>query len=149
MNYSLSKLALFHLGIFCLVLMSCTSAATRPSGGTSTGVNLPMALLQEHSGKPFLFAALKAGGVQVFSTSSSGEVKRIARISRNALGGLDAMNLHQENNRLYVALGDHFSARGSKAGLAVLDIGNPKAPTVLGLWPVSYTHLTLPTTPYV
>ena len=47
--------------------------------------------------------------------------------------GLDAMNVVQQHDLLYVALGDFFAAE-SAAGLAVVDIGDPAAPQVLGTW---------------
>lgn len=44
------------------------------------------------------------------------------------------MHATQDGTLLYVALGDHFAVGGARAGLAIVDIANPRAPQVRGVW---------------
>lgn len=100
----------------------------------STGLELPQASLEDRAGRPYLYAAVKSGGVMVLDLPPGGEPREVARIPRSDLGQLDAMHLAQRRSHLYVALGDLFSSLGSKAGLAVVDVDEPTAPRVVGLW---------------
>lgn len=95
----------------------------------------PQGLVVDVKGRPYLFATLKSGGLAVLKTGRGAEPPQVvARIATRDLGGLDAMHLTQRGNRIYVALGDLFSARGDKAGLAVIDVSTPVSPKVLGTW---------------
>ena len=96
---------------------------------------LPQSLVADRNGKPYLYLAQKDGGLVVLELpQAAGAPKAVARLPITALGGLHAMNLVQEGDRLFVALGDLFAAAGSKAGLAVIDIGQPAQPRLMSLW---------------
>lgn len=97
-----------------------------------TGLNLPQALVCDVS-NTCLFAALKAGGIAVFDLRAGKPPVKLATVPRAQLGQLDAMNLFLHGRTLLVALGDFFS-RKSPAGLALIDVGNPRAPVVLSVW---------------
>lgn len=90
-----------------------------------------MTMQQDAAGRPFLYVAAKEGGLRVYSLSARPELVRV--IPRSALRGLDVMNLAQAGNRLFLALGNHFSANQSP-GLAVVDVSDPAAAKVTGLW---------------
>ncbi|MEZ5787217.1 MAG: hypothetical protein R3D62_12310 [Xanthobacteraceae bacterium] len=60
--------------------------------------------------------------------------KVVAEVPIRALGGLHAMNLTQDGDRLFIALGDLFAVRGSKAGLAIINVSQPARPRVMSLW---------------
>ena len=91
--------------------------------------HLPQSIVEDSRMRPHLFVAQKTGGVLILDVSHP--QKRpliISRITKKDLAQLDAMNLTQQGQYLYVALGDFFSARGAKAGLAVIDVKNPNRP---------------------
>ncbi len=95
----------------------------------------PQGIIVDAAGRPYLFVTLKSGGLAILKTGRATAVPTIeARIPIRDLGGLDAMHLTQRGKRLYLALGDLFNAQGAKAGLAVIDVANPKTPKVLGVW---------------
>lgn len=81
------------------------------------------------------YLAQKEGGLVVLDLSQSrGGPKAVAEVPIRALGGLHAINLVQEGDRLFLALGDFFAAGGSKAGLAIVDVSQPTQPRLLSLW---------------
>ncbi len=97
--------------------------------------SLPQAAAVDQKDRKHLFVALKSGGLAVLKLGGANEPpKEVARVAGLALGNLDAMNLAQRGDLLFVALGDFFAAKGAHAGLAVVNVANPAAPKVLGLW---------------
>ena len=55
-------------------------------------------------------------------------------MARAELENLDATYVVQSGDRVYVALGDFFAARGSHAGFAIVDIRSPAKLAVLSVW---------------
>ncbi|MEZ5289605.1 MAG: hypothetical protein R2745_00840 [Vicinamibacterales bacterium] len=94
--------------------------------------DLPQAIAVDPAVPGLFYVALKTGGVAVYDETGRAP-RRIGTVERRALGNLDAMHLVLRGGRLYVALGDFFAAR-SRAGLAVLDLGDPRAPRVVDVW---------------
>jgi len=134
MSWILKRLLAPIVTLVTCVTFGCAPVTAQPSNGLSTGLNLPLGLQVDQNGAPVLFAALKGGGLLVLDISDPMSPRAGARVGRAALGGMDAMNLHQVGSRLYVALGDHFRAGGAHAGLAIIDVGQPNSPRVLGIW---------------
>ncbi len=95
---------------------------------------LPQAIVIDPRDQGLLYVALKSGGVAAWMGDGQTAPQTLAVVSTAALGGLDAMSLALVDGRLYVALGDFFAANGSRAGLAILDVGDPRQLRVLGLW---------------
>ena len=96
---------------------------------------VPQGLLCDRLGRPWLHAALKNGGLAIFDMANPKVApKEVARIGVAQLGGIDAMHLTQQQDTLYVALGDFFNAKGSAAGLAAVSVARPAAPKVLSVW---------------
>jgi hypothetical protein len=97
--------------------------------------NLPQAVVVDQKGKQHLFVALKGGGLAVLKLGGANEPpKEAAKLGTDQFGKLDVMNLATRGDLLLVALGDFFAAKGAHAGLAVVNIANPAAPKVVGLW---------------
>ena len=99
----------------------------------ATPRGLPQALLHDQMGRDCLYAALKHGGLVILDLSRS-QPASLATIGTDQTGGLEVMHLAQQKERLYLALGDFFNARGAPAGLAVIDVTNIRKPRVLGVW---------------
>jgi hypothetical protein len=127
-----------------VVAAICLAGATAPAADPKplevaweypTPQGLPQALLHDRTGRACLYAALKQGGLTILDVSRPNAVPRaLATIETAKFGGLDVMHLTQEKDRLYLALGDFFNARGSPAGLAVVNVANPRQPRVLSVW---------------
>lgn len=134
-----SRLGLMAVVIFLLPLLCplpiAVAAPLAHLWDFNTPSALPQSLVADRNGKPYLYLAQKDGGLVVLEWSqAAGAPKAVAQLPITALGGLHAMNLVQEGDRLFVALGDLFAAAGSKAGLAVIDIGQPTQPRLMSLW---------------
>lgn len=120
--------------LFWLTLFVAAPACAEPFApvwSLPTGSSMPLGTTVDASGRPYLYAALKSGGVGVVDSATG---RTIAAVATRDLGGLDAANLVQSGDRLYVALGDFFAAGGAKAGLAIIDVRDPRSPRVRSLW---------------
>ncbi|MEZ5402674.1 MAG: hypothetical protein R2729_23570 [Bryobacteraceae bacterium] len=93
---------------------------------------LPQAIAKDPS-RDVLYIALKNGGLRILEIEGTNQTVA-ANIGRFRFGGLDVMNLVQRENLLYLALGDFFSARGSKVGVAVVDVAQTRSPKIVALW---------------
>ena len=102
----------------------------------STDLDLPMAIISDQLNRPYLYLALKSGGFAVWHNRKADKApEEIFRFKKNQLNDMDVMNMYQLGNKLYLALGGHFSKQGTKhAGLAVLDISKPEKPRLLDIW---------------
>lgn len=97
--------------------------------------HFPQALACDALARPYLYAALKNGGLAVLDISKPRAApKQIATLGIEHFDKLEVMHFTQHRHRLYVALGNFFDASGSRAGLAVVSVKNPQAPEVVSLW---------------
>ncbi|MGE0594488.1 MAG: LVIVD repeat-containing protein [Vicinamibacterales bacterium] len=97
--------------------------------------SLPQAVVVDPRDDRQLFVALKQGGLAVLRAPEGGrEPREVARLPVARFGGLHVMHLDLQGTTLYAALGDLFAARGSKAGLAAIDVRDAAHPVVLGTW---------------
>lgn len=72
----------------------------------STGASLAQSVVEDKLGRPYLYAAIKEGGLLVLDISG-GEPTEAAAIPPSGLGGLEAMNLTQQGDRVYLGAMDH------------------------------------------
>ncbi|HWA84443.1 MAG TPA: hypothetical protein VG820_13460 [Fimbriimonadaceae bacterium] len=87
--------------------------------------------LAKDPARPYLYAARNEGGVAVLDAELG---RQIALVPKKDLGGLDATTLLQRGDSLYVALGNFFNPRGSKYGVARVDVSHPDRPRVVDLF---------------
>jgi hypothetical protein len=96
---------------------------------------LPQSIAVDAAGRQLLHVALKSGGYMAVDVTSEPEnVRARGRVNTRQLNGLDAMHLAVRGDTVYLALGDLFSARGARAGLAIIVTDDPDRPRVLGVW---------------
>lgn len=95
-----------------------------------TAPRLPQGMIQDAQNRPYFYLALKSGGVSVYDSSRP---ELITTVSTSLFGSLHAMNITQQGNYLYIALGNFFGG-SSKAGLAIIDVTNPETPIVTDFW---------------
>ena len=100
----------------------------------STRNRLPQAIVADQKDQRYLYIAQKSGGLLVLDSGRLNTTpKKIAQIGRNQFRRLDAMNLVQHKRYLFIALGSFFG-RNSKAGLAIVDIKDPRKPKLAAIW---------------
>ncbi|MEZ6132096.1 MAG: hypothetical protein R3C59_25835 [Planctomycetaceae bacterium] len=95
---------------------------------------LPLTPLVDQE-RQVLYVASKTQGLGIFRLrGESQQPLEIARLPKGRFGGLDVMDVTQQGNHLFVALGDFFSARGARAGAAIVDVSDPGRPQVNVVW---------------
>ncbi len=99
----------------------------------STAPRLPQRMIQDVQNRPYFYVALKSGGVSVYDATRP---ELISTVSTSLFDSLHAMNITQQGNYLYIALGNFFGG-SSKAGLAIIDVTNPEIPVVTDFWTTS------------
>jgi hypothetical protein len=92
---------------------------------------MPMTMRSDSLGRSVLYVAVKDDGLRIYDLS--GSPTPVCTLRAAAFKNMHVMNLAQDGERLYVALGNHWGA-SSGAGLAVVDVHDPRHAAVLGLW---------------
>lgn len=100
---------------------------------TETDPFLPQGLTVDANDPTYFYLAAKSGGLLVFQDSDTGQPAQVGSIPISELGNLHATNIAQSGNYIYLSLGDFFG-RNSKAGLAIVDISDPKNPSLTDIW---------------
>lgn len=101
----------------------------------ATPQELPQGIVTDVLARPYLHVAMKNGGLLILDSAHKPGPKVVAKIGLEQFANLHVMNLTQRGVYLYLALGDFFDARaGAPAGLAVVDVKNPRQPKVLAVW---------------
>jgi len=120
---------------YSAMTISLQAAGLKHKWDYATPGDLPQTVVRDVEGRPYLYAAIKNGGLLVLRLGQAKTgPQAVARLNTRAFSNLDVMNLVQRGEFLYLALGSFFSARGSKAGLAIVSVKNPRQPKVTSLW---------------
>jgi len=97
------------------------------------GLGLPQKVLQDQPGRPYCYIAAKEGGLRIYKTDDISNPVFKKNIPVGSLEGQEVMNIWQEGNYLYLALGNFFNGN-SKAGLAIVDVASPENAFVTDTW---------------
>lgn len=100
----------------------------------ATPREFPQGMVCDALRRPLLHIALKNGGLAILDVSKSDAPRVMARLGIERFGNLDVMRGAQKGEHLYLALGDFFNASGAPAGLAIVNVKNPRQPQVVSLW---------------
>lgn len=96
--------------------------------------DLPQAIVFDQQERPYFYAALKTGGVQIFEAIQDQEPVPGSIVPISELGGLEVMNLTQQGDYLFLALGNFFGTNPQQAGIGIIDISDPELPIVTDYW---------------
>lgn len=102
----------------------------------STCNEITLSAHQDTQDRPYLYVGAKDGGFRVYRLDDP--PTRLSTIPISQLGNLHVMNVFQDGNRLYLALGNTFGTAVQDIGMAILDVTMPEAVTILSVW----THAT-------
>lgn len=94
---------------------------------------LPLTALPDQLDRPFVYVAAKTGGLIVLEESVQ-ELKEVYRIPLDSLHGLEVMNVSQQGDLLFLALGNFFSGNAQSPGVAILDATEPGRPFIRSVW---------------
>lgn len=95
---------------------------------------LPQTIVVDKLDRPYFYIANKSGGLKVFEVGDWGNPELVQSIGINAFDNLHVMNAAQQDNYLYLALGNFFGTNQQKAGIGIIDISNPEAITISDFW---------------
>jgi hypothetical protein len=93
----------------------------------SVCAEIAMTMIHDNLGRPYLYVANKEGGLKIYDLSDPTAPSWAATVPTSAFEGLNVMNLTQEGNYVYLAIGNHFTNPQS-GGIAVIDVTDPTAP---------------------
>ncbi|MCC6722827.1 MAG: T9SS type A sorting domain-containing protein [Bacteroidia bacterium] len=100
---------------------------------TSTCSVLPMTMIHDINGLNYLYVANKEAGLRIYDISQLTTPVLVKNIPISAMGNMEAMNLTQQGNYLYLALGNHFNAT-QNAGMAIVDVSTPANAVLKDFW---------------
>lgn len=86
-----------------------------------------MTMLHDRGGRPYLYIANKEAGLVIYNIEQPANPVFVTDIPQSQMDGLDVMNLSQNGNFLYLAIGNFFSGT-QKAGMAIVDVSDPTQP---------------------
>jgi hypothetical protein len=94
---------------------------------------IPMTMLHDQQDKPYLYVANKEAGLKIYNITDTKKPKLVASVSTQLFGSLHVMNLAQQGDFIYLALGNHFNNRQAP-GMAVVDVSQPEQPVFKSYW---------------
>jgi len=138
-----SKYVFILLSGFIFNLSSCKKNDSGAGASTDITVTLnedlsstcaEMFLTSKHDnlGRPYLYIAAKDGGLKIFNITTTPTLIKTIAISN--FGSLHVMNLSQQGNFLYLALGNHFGTAAQSPGFAIIDVSDPANAFVKSYW---------------
>ncbi len=99
----------------------------------STCATMTMTMLHDQQDKPYLYVANKEAGLKIYNINTINSPVLVATVPIILLGSLEVINLTQQNNYVYLALGNIFNT-SQNAGMAIVDVSTPEAPIVKDVW---------------
>lgn len=100
-----------------------------------TPSDTPQAIVADALDRPLLHVAMKQGGLVTLDVSKPNRPPtERARLPIDRFDGLQVMHLTQVGELVYVALGEFFHAQGAPAGLAIVNVKDPRRPRVTAKW---------------
>lgn len=110
---------------FALISQNCSNINFQlKSEVASTCFESTMTMIHDRLGREFLYVANKEAGLKIYDISEITSPILIKQISISNLSNLDLMNLSQNGDYLYLALGNSFSDNQA-SGMAIVNVSNP------------------------
>ncbi len=94
----------------------------------STCQYMTMTMIHDSNNLPYLYVANKEDGLKVYNITTLTSPVLVATVPTTLFDTLDVMNVSQNGNYLYLALGNSFT-NSTKGGMAIIDVTNPTTPT--------------------
>jgi len=83
--------------------------------------------------RPYIYLANKEAGLTIHRLDDHGRTMRVAAVPTDSFDNLEVMGVSQYGKKLYLALGNFFTAKENPA-MAIIDIDNPEAPFIRGFY---------------
>lgn len=95
---------------------------------------MTMTMMHDQLNRPYLYVANKEAGLKIYDISDLAAPSLTATIPITAFNSQQVINLTQDSNYLYLSIGNIFSSNPQSAGIAIVDVTDPAAPTVTDYW---------------
>ena len=133
----MKKLVLISLLLFTLLIASsqnCSNFTFRLEQDISASCfQQVMTMRHDRKDRPYLYAANKEAGLVIHDITDIQSPIEVSDIPTTMLHNLEVMNVTQQDNYLFLALGNIFS--GDEApGMAIIDVSDPDNPVVTDVW---------------
>ena len=92
-----------------------------------------MTMMHDELNRPYLYIANKESGLKIYDISVVATPSLVATVPINLYDSMEVMNLDQEGNYVYLAIGNHFDTLSSQ-GMAIVDVTTPTNPSVTNFW---------------
>jgi hypothetical protein len=92
-----------------------------------------MTMMQDQQGLPYLYVANKEAGLKIYDITDLKKPKLVITISTKSFASLHVMNLTQDGNYIYLAIGNHFNNKQS-SGMAIVDVTDPAKALFVSYW---------------
>jgi hypothetical protein len=133
----MKQLLLFIFGVLLGVGYTSNSSAqtcsslniTQQADIASTCNFMAMTMAHDVLDRPYLYVANKEAGLKVYDISTLTSPLLVATVAIGMYDSLHVMNLSQNGNYLYLAIGNTFT-NPQAGGMAIVDITNPVSPVV-------------------
>lgn len=130
-------LILFLFLNFAVLSQNCSSLNFQlESEIASTCSESTMTMLHDQLGRNYLYVANKEAGLKIYNIADISNPLLIKHIQITDLANLDLMNLSQNGDYLYLALGNSFSANQA-SGMAIVNVSNPSMASVTDTYVLS------------
>ncbi len=94
---------------------------------------ITLTMLHDQLDRPYLYVANKEAGLTIYDIRDPKKPKLTAKVPVRSFASLQVMNLCQQDQYLYLALGNHFNQK-QESGMAIVEISDPEKPQVLSWW---------------
>ncbi len=96
--------------------------------------SLPMTMIHDQLGRPYMYVAQKEGGLTIYDISNISTPLLVLTVPTTDFDTLDVTSLTQEGNFIYLSLGNFFAGGNQYSGMAVVDVTNPLTSFVTDFW---------------
>lgn len=99
----------------------------------ATCQEIAMTMTYDLTSRPYIYVANKEAGLTIYKLGSTKDPLRVGQIPIDSLDNLEVMGVSQYGTKLYLALGNFFSAK-ENPGMAIVDIADPENASLVGFW---------------
>lgn len=127
---------------FLLLLFFCQIIKAQDCGKITTSFQsqipatcsaITMTMLHDQQDRPYLYIANKEAGLKVYDIIDLTKPKLVATVPVKLFSSLHVMNLTQDGNYVYLAIGNHFNNKQA-SGMAIVDVTDPVKPVLASYW---------------
>lgn len=124
------------LAASCVAHTQCVNPVTLTAGFELPFAfpNQAMTVKPDKSGRDFMYVAGKEQGLLIYDISNINSPSHVHTFPKQDFMNMDVMNITQDGNFLYLALGNHFNTTTDYPGMAIIDVADPAQAAITDVW---------------